>query len=71
MSVLYHLDKENVGVAALIHMTMGTVSHVDDANKDLVKVVDMLAYLGVRLEDFPRMVGLWFIITSNHPWWLR
>ena len=32
---------------------MGSVSHVDEAKKDLVKDADRLARLGVMLEDSP------------------
>ena len=34
-------------------MTMGSVSDVEEAKKDLVKDVHRLARLGVRLEDSP------------------
>ena len=34
-------------------MTMGSVSHNDEAKKDLVKDVHRLARLGVRLENSP------------------
>ena len=40
-------------VDALSHMTMGSVSHVEEGNKDQVKDVLRLARLGVRLEDSP------------------
>ena len=32
-------------------MTMGSVSHVEESKKDLVKYVHRLARLGARLED--------------------
>ena len=41
-------------IDALSHMTMGCVSHKDEAKKDLVKDVHRLARLGVRLEDSPK-----------------
>ena len=38
---------------SLSRMTMGSLSHVEEAKKDLVKYVHRLARLGVRLEDSP------------------
>ena len=70
MSVLYHPDKSNVVVYALSHMTMGSVSHIDEAKKHLVRDVHRLARLGVRL-DILRMVGSGSMITLSHHWWLR
>ena len=51
MSVLHNLSKDNVVADALSCMTMGSVSHVEEAKKDLVKDVHRLARLGVILED--------------------
>ena len=51
MSVLYHPDKANVVAEALSRMTMGSVSHLIEAKKDLAREVDKLARLGVRLES--------------------
>ena len=51
MSVLYHLDKANVVADAVIRITMGSVSHIDEAKKDLVKDVHRLSMLGVTLEN--------------------
>ncbi|TMX05644.1 hypothetical protein EJD97_012909 [Solanum chilense] len=42
MSVLYHPGRANVVADALICMTMGSVSHVEEAKKDLVKDVHRL-----------------------------
>ena len=53
MSVLYHPSKANVVRNALSRMTMGSMSHMEEAKKDLVKYVHRLARLGVRLEDSP------------------
>ena len=53
MSVIYHPDKANVVADSLSRMTMVSVSHVDEAKKDLVKDVHRLDRLGVRLEDSP------------------
>ena len=50
MIVLYHHHKANVVADALSRMIMGTVSHVVEAKKDIVKNVQWLAKLGVRLE---------------------
>ena len=46
MSVLYHPDKANVVANALSHMTMGSVSHLDKAKKDLARDVHRMSRLG-------------------------
>ena len=51
MSVLHHPVKTNVVTDALGRMTMGSVSHIEEAKKDLVNDVHSLARLGVVLED--------------------
>lgn len=51
MSVLYHPDKANVVADSLSRMTIGSVSHIDEAKKNLVKEVHRLAWLGMRLEN--------------------
>ena len=51
MSFFYHPAKANVVENALSHMTIGSVSHIDEAKKDLVKDLHRLYWLGVRLED--------------------
>ena len=53
MSVLYHPGKANVVADALGHMTMGSVSNVEEGNKGLAKYVNRLVRLGVRLDDSP------------------
>ena len=53
ISVLYHSEKANVVVDALSRVTMGSVSHVEETKKDLVKHVHRLSCLGVRLDDSP------------------
>ena len=53
MSVFYHPGKANVVADALIRMTMGSVSHVEEDKENLVKDVHRLARLGVILEDSP------------------
>ena len=65
MSVLNHLDKANVVVDAISGMTVGSVSHVEEAKKDLVKDVHRLSRLGVDWMIL-QMVVLWSIITTNH-----
>ena len=47
MSVLYHPGKANVVAHALSRMTVGSVSHVEQAKKDPVKDVHRLSRLGV------------------------
>ena len=51
MSVLYHPGKANVVADTLSHLSMNSVSHVEDAKKELVREVHRLARLGVRLVD--------------------
>ena len=51
MSVIYHPDKANAVADALSRMTMGSVSHIEEAKKDLVRDFHRLSRLGVRLED--------------------
>ena len=42
ITVLYHPGKDNLVADALSRMTMGSVSYVDEAKKDLVKDVHRL-----------------------------
>ena len=51
MNFLYHPGKANVVADALIRITKGSASHIDEAKKDQVKDVHRLAWLGVSLED--------------------
>ena len=51
-SVLYHPGKANVVANALSRLSMGCVSHVDEAKKDLLKYVHRLDRFAVRLEDY-------------------
>ena len=46
MSVLYHPDNANVVANALSNITMGSVSHVEEAKKYLLKDVHRLARMG-------------------------
>ena len=57
MSVRYHFGKANMVVGALSRMTMGSVSHIDKAMKDLVRDVHRLARLGGEIR---RSFGWWF-----------
>ena len=49
MSVHYHMGKANVVAGALSRLYMGSVAHVEDETKELVKDVHSLARLGVYL----------------------
>ena len=53
MSVHSHLGKDNVVADALTRLIMGSVSHIDDEKKELVREVHQLARLSVRLIDTP------------------
>ena len=52
MSVLYHSDKANVVADALSRMTTGSVSHIDEAKKDLAREVHRLATFGGEVGKF-------------------
>lgn len=54
ISVMYHTGKSNVVVDSLSQMSMGSVAHVDDNKKELVKYVHRLARLGVPIEHSPK-----------------
>lgn len=49
MSVLNYLAKSNVVVDSLSHLSMGSVSHIEDDTKQSVGDVHRLALLGFRL----------------------
>ena len=49
MSVHYHPGKANVVADALSKLSMGSVAHVEEKRKELVKDVHRLARLGVCL----------------------
>ena len=49
MSVHYHPGKANVVADSLSRLSMGSVAHVDENRKELVKDVHRLARLGFRL----------------------
>ena len=51
MSVHYHPGKANVVGNALSQLSMGSVSHIDDEKKELVKEIHQLSRLGVQLVD--------------------
>ena len=56
MSDLYHLVKTNVVVDSLSGMSTGSVAHVHNNKKELVKEVQIIL----------QKKGLWFIINMNH-----
>ena len=49
MSVRYHPGKENVVENALSRLSMGSVAHVEEEMKELVKDVHRFGLLGVHL----------------------
>ena len=51
MSVLYYPDKANIVADSLSRMTMGSVSYLDEAKKNLAREVHMLSRLSVRLQS--------------------
>ena len=51
MSVFDHSSKTNVEADALSRMTMGSLSHIDEAKKDLAKEVYTCDILEERFED--------------------
>ena len=69
MSVLYHPGKANVVADALSRFSIGSVAHVEDEKKELVRDVHRLARLVSNLWIPPR-VDSWFTIVPNHPLWL-
>ena len=60
MSVLYHPVKDNVAMDAQSHMTMCSVSNVEETKKDPGKDIHTFARLGVRLE----VSKWWFFCPS-------
>ena len=51
MSIFYHPNKANLVEDDLSRMIMGSVSQLEETNKDVVKDVHRLARFGVRLKD--------------------
>ena len=51
MSALYHPGNADVVVDALSWMTISSVSHLDEAKKDLVREVHRFDRLGVMLKS--------------------
>ena len=49
MSVHYNPGKANVATDALSRLSMGSVSHVEEKLKEIVKDIHKVARLGVRL----------------------
>lgn len=50
MSILNHPDKDNMVAASLFRLFMGSVSHVQETKRNLVKYIHRLAFLGVRMK---------------------
>ena len=63
MSVLYHFCKATIVADALSRLSMGSVSHVEESKRNLVKVIHRLARLGVRIENSPN-VGM--VVHHNY-----
>ena len=51
LTICYHLGKANVVADALSRLSMGSLSHVEEGQRDMVKDIHRLANLGVRLLD--------------------
>ena len=51
MRVAYHIEKANMLVDALCQLSMESVSHIQESKRNLVKDINRLAHLGVRIED--------------------
>ena len=51
MSILYHPCKANIVVDALIRLSIGSTSHVEEEKREFTKYVHRLESLGVRLMD--------------------
>ena len=66
MSIYYHPGKANVLADALTRLSMGSVSYINDENKEQVEEVHKLPRLGVRLVDTPSG-GVWFFIPLLNP----
>lgn len=47
---MYYLSKANIVVDALHRLSMGSITHIEEGKKELVKEVQRLAYTGVRLS---------------------
>ena len=53
MSVIYHPGKGNVVADTLNRLSMGSLSHFEEAKRNLVKYFHRFAHLGVWIEDSP------------------
>ena len=67
MSVHYHPGKANVVADVVSILSMGTVAHVEEKRKELVKDVHRLAHLGVRLMSISDN-GVTFKMGKNLLW---
>ncbi|WMV55304.1 hypothetical protein MTR67_048689 [Solanum verrucosum] len=68
MSVLYLPVKENVVTDALSRLSIGSVAHVEEDKKELVRDVHRLARLGFDFLTPPKVV-LWFTMVQNRLLW--
>lgn len=69
MSTQFHPGKVNVVADVLSKLYVGSVAHIDEGKKALVKDVHRLARLGVRLGD-SNDGGFMFEITQSLLWLL-
>ena len=53
MCFLYHPGKADVVANVLSRLSMGSVSHVEEAKRNIVKDVHRFSYLGVWIEYSP------------------
>ena len=51
MSLHYHPGKANVVVDALSRLSMGSLAHIDEDKRELVKDIHCLSNLGAHLLD--------------------
>ena len=52
MSLHYHSSKANIVADALSRLSMGSLSHIEEGKKEMVKDIHCLANLRVQLLDF-------------------
>ena len=66
MNVHYHLGKVNVVLDAFSRMSMGSITHVEDGKKELVK--DYIDWPDGVCDLLTLLVGVFlFILVLNHP----
>ena len=64
MSLLYNLSKANMVADAKSRVSMGSVTHVVDEKKEIVKEVNRLDRLVSYYNNLQNVVS-WFVITPN------